>query len=69
MLGVAERVGSLTVGKDANVVVWSGDPFEFQTDAEHVLIRGRSVKAPSRQDMLMDRYRSVPPNYYRPPPR
>ena len=69
VLGVAERIGSLTVGKDANVVVWSGDPFEFQTDAEHVLIRGRSVKAPSRQDLLMERYRTLAPNYYRPPPR
>jgi imidazolonepropionase-like amidohydrolase len=67
VFGIADRVGSLAVGKDANVVVWSGDPFEFATDAEHVLIRGRSVKAPSRQDMLMERYRTLPPSYTGPP--
>ena len=31
VFGVADRVGSLQAGRDANVVVWSGDPFEFTT--------------------------------------
>jgi imidazolonepropionase-like amidohydrolase len=66
VFGVADRTGSLTVGKDANVVVWSGDPFEFATQAEHVFIRGRSVKAPSRQDQLMERYKTLPPSYRQP---
>ncbi|GLC27307.1 amidohydrolase family protein [Roseisolibacter agri] len=66
VFGVADRIGSLAVGKDANVVVWSGDPFEFRTDAEHVFIRGRSVKAPSRQDQLMERYKTLPPTYRTP---
>ncbi|MGZ8377557.1 MAG: amidohydrolase family protein [Gemmatirosa sp.] len=66
VFGIADRVGSLAPGKDANVVVWSGDPFEFRTDAEHVFIRGRSVKAPSRQDQLMDRYKTLPPAYRAP---
>ena len=67
IFGVADRVGSLAVGKDANVVIWSGDPFEFQSDAEQVFIRGRSVKQPSRQDMLMERYKQLPPRYHGPP--
>src|SRR3981081_4384586 len=29
IFGVADRVGTLEAGKGANVVVWSGDPFEF----------------------------------------
>lgn len=66
--GVADRVGSLQPGRDANVVVWSGDPFEFATEAEQVLIRGRSVKAPTRQEMLMQRYRTLPPSYGTPRP-
>ena len=37
ILGIADRVGSLAPGKDANVVAWSGDPFEFSTNVEHVL--------------------------------
>jgi imidazolonepropionase-like amidohydrolase len=63
MFGVGDRVGSLAPGKDANVVVWSGDPFEFTTETVHVFIRGRSVKAPSRQDELMRRYKTLPPAY------
>ena len=66
VLGVANRIGSLQVGRDANIVVWSGDPFEFTTKVERVLIRGREVVQPSRQDELMDRYKSFPPAYRRP---
>lgn len=54
--GVADAIGTLEVGKDANVVVWDGDPFEFATRAVNVFIRGRDVQGPSRQDMLTERY-------------
>jgi len=66
VFGVADRVGSLQVGKDADVVVWSGDPLEFATQPEHVFIRGREVHATTRQDQLEQRYKSLPPNYRRP---
>jgi imidazolonepropionase-like amidohydrolase len=66
MLGVANRVGSLQAGRDANIVVWSGDPFEFTTRVEHVFIRGREVERPSRQDELMQRYKTYPPAYRKP---
>jgi imidazolonepropionase-like amidohydrolase len=64
--GVADRIGSLQAGRVANVVVWSGDPFEFSTRVEHVFVRGREINAPSRQDMLMQRYKTNPPNYTSP---
>jgi imidazolonepropionase-like amidohydrolase len=57
VFGVADTVGSLAAGKAANVVVWSGDPFEFSTRVEHVFVRGADVLAPSRQDLLSDRYK------------
>ena len=65
--GVAANIGTIQPGRDANLVVWSGDPFEFATRAEHVYIRGADVKAPSRQDMLIDRYKTLPPDYRGPP--
>src|SRR5688572_20980432 len=65
VLGVANRIGSLQPGRDANIVVWSGDPFEFATRAERVLIRGREITTPSRQDELMERYKTYPPAYRR----
>jgi imidazolonepropionase-like amidohydrolase len=66
ILGIADRYGTLEAGKVANVVVWSGDPFEFSTRAEHVLVRGREITTPSRQRMLEERYKTLPPDYRKP---
>jgi imidazolonepropionase-like amidohydrolase len=62
-LGVADRIGSLQAGREANVVIWSGDPFEPMTRAERVLVQGVDVRRPSRQDELMQRYKTLPPTY------
>ena len=66
VLGIGDRYGSLEAGKVANVVVWSGDPFEFSTRVEHVFVRGVQMATPSRQDMLQNRYRTLPPDYRKP---
>ena len=63
LYGVADRVGSLQPGRDATLVVWSGDPFEPATRAERVLVNGVEVQRPSRQDELMRRYLRFPPAY------
>ncbi|HZO14167.1 MAG TPA: amidohydrolase family protein, partial [Polyangiaceae bacterium] len=39
-LGIDKRVGSLTVGKDADVVVWDKHPFSVYARAERVFIDG-----------------------------
>ncbi|HEX6316998.1 MAG TPA: amidohydrolase family protein [Gemmatimonadaceae bacterium] len=64
--GIADRIGALEAGREANVVVWSGDPFEPLTRAERVFVRGVDVKRPSRQDELMQRYKTLPPTYIPP---
>ena len=61
--GVAAQYGSLEPGKVANVVVWSGDPFEFSSAAETILVRGVEVDPKPRQEQLMERYRRLPPAY------
>jgi imidazolonepropionase-like amidohydrolase len=63
IFGVADRYGSLDAGKVANVVIWSGDPFDFSTGVEHVFIRGRDIALRSRQTELFERYRTLPPKY------
>ncbi|GAC1578430.1 MAG: amidohydrolase family protein [Candidatus Elarobacter sp.] len=60
IMGIADRVGSLAAGKDANVVVWSGDPFEFSTRVEHVFVRGREYRDRSRKDQLFEGYGHLP---------
>lgn len=54
-------LGTLEAGKMANVVVWSGDPFEFSSAAETVIIRGRQVPLRTRETELRDKYRTLPP--------
>ncbi len=66
MFGVADKIGSLRVGREANIVVWNADPFEFGTRAERVFIRGKEITDQSRQDELTKRYRTLPPNYTKP---
>src|SRR6266576_1175439 len=65
--GAADRVGSLQPGREANDVVWSGDPFEFTTRAEHVFVRGVEYRDKTRQDLLIERYRNLPPTHNSPP--
>ncbi len=39
-LGLDDRIGSLAVGKNADVVLWSGDPFSVYTRTEKVWVDG-----------------------------
>jgi imidazolonepropionase-like amidohydrolase len=41
ILGIADRVGSLEPGKDADVVLFSGDPFEYTSQVEAVVLNGQ----------------------------
>lgn len=66
VLGVAAQIGAIATGLDANVVVWSGDPFEFSSVAEQVFVRGRTFDTRSRQQQLTERYLTLPPAYRRP---
>jgi imidazolonepropionase-like amidohydrolase len=67
IFGVSDRVGSLQPGREGNVVVWSADPFEFTTRVEHVFVRGREYHDKTRQDMLMERYKTLPGTHNTPP--
>ena len=67
MFGVADRVGSLEPGKDADLVVWSGDPFEPLSRPQLILIEGKAQPLVDRKMLLRDRYRDLarpyPPEY------
>jgi len=62
IFGVADQVGSLAAGKRADVVIWSGDPFEFSSQAEHVFVNGVQSNARTREDLLESRYKNLPPS-------
>lgn len=43
-IGIEERVGSLEAGKDADIVITDGCPFDVAAEVRYVLIDGRVVK-------------------------
>lgn len=43
VLGIDDQYGSLEVGKMADLVVWSGDPLDIQSEVEQVFIHGKVV--------------------------
>jgi imidazolonepropionase-like amidohydrolase len=57
--GLSDAYGSIEAGKDADLVIWSGDPFELSTSAERVFIRGREMPTDTRQRQLLERYKDV----------
>lgn len=57
--GVERTHGSVAVGKVANLVVWTGDPFEFSSAPVQVYVRGAAVPGVTRQTLLRDRYRDL----------
>ena len=57
ILGVADRLGSIEVGKDATVIVTDGDPLEITTQIEMEFIAGREVDLNNRHRQLYLKYR------------
>ena len=57
ILGVADRVGSLEVGKDATLFVSDGDPLETATQIQAAYIQGRAVDLSDKHKRLWAKYR------------
>ena len=56
MFGFGDTLGSLDVGKTANLVLANGDPLDVRTDVKQVYIQGVAVPMVSRQTKLRDEY-------------
>lgn len=57
ILGIDQRTGTLEVGKDANIVVSSGDLLDMRTnDVTHAFIQGRNVSLDNKQKRLYKRF-------------
>jgi imidazolonepropionase-like amidohydrolase len=60
ILGVSDRVGSLEVGKDANMFISKGDPLEVKTVLTNVFINGQDVGLDNKQEQLYRKYMARP---------
>ncbi len=58
ILGAADRVGSLEIGKDASFLLTSGDPLETTTVIDQAFIQGRPVDLNNRHKRLFRKYQS-----------
>ncbi|MCA9184940.1 MAG: amidohydrolase family protein [Pirellulaceae bacterium] len=56
ILGVADRVGSLSVGKDATLFVADGDILETSSQVERAYVQGRDVDLDNRHKRLWRKY-------------
>ena len=56
IFGVADQIGSLEVGKIANLIVTDGDPFETKTQIKHLFINGWQVPIDSRHIQLYEEF-------------
>jgi len=57
ILGVADQLGSVEVGKRANLVLTNGDILQASTQVLAVVIDGKPLEATSKQTKLYERYR------------
>jgi imidazolonepropionase-like amidohydrolase len=57
IFGIADHVGSLEAGKDATLIITSGDPLEIRCIVEAAFIQGRRVDLSNKQSALYEKYR------------
>ncbi|PNS08950.1 amidohydrolase family protein [Solilutibacter silvestris] len=68
--GLENEVGSIAVGRRADLALWTGDPLDVANTASQLWLDGRAVPMVSRQSELRDRYlhrdeSPLPPAYSR----
>ncbi len=56
IFGVADKLGSIEVGKSATLFICSGDPLEPKTQVSNVFIEGWQMPMQSRQTLLYDEF-------------
>ena len=61
-LGVADEIGTIAVGKTADLVLWTGDPLDVAHTAQQVWLAGHAIPMRSRQTELRDRYLGKQPD-------
>ena len=60
--GVADKLGSLEVGKSASVILTDGDPLEIRTNVKRVFIAGEEIPMDSRHTLLYEKFSKRPPS-------
>ena len=58
ILGIADKTGSIEVGKDANIIISQGDLLDMRSSVvTHAFIQGRTINLDDKHKMLNERYK------------
>jgi len=60
IFGIDDRVGSLKVGKDADLFITTGDPLDLRSEVKHLFIDGKDVDLDSWWETLYDTWKERP---------
>ncbi len=60
ILGINERVGSLKVGKDADLFITTGDPLDIRSEVKHLFIDGKDLDLSNWWESLYNNWRKRP---------
>jgi hypothetical protein len=60
IFGLGDRLGSIDVGKSADLIVTDGDPLEIRTEVKMMFVKGEAVDLESKHTRLYKKYRARP---------
>ncbi len=60
ILGVADRLGSIEAGKDADLIIAAGDPLDMRTEVKQLVISGRAIDMSNWWETLYDKFKRRP---------
>jgi imidazolonepropionase-like amidohydrolase len=60
ILGLADQLGTLEVGKTANLFITNGDPLEIRTQVKYLFINGQPTSLENRHHQLYEKWRGRP---------
>ena len=61
IFGVADRLGSIEIGKDATLFICDGNIFDLRANVKRMWIAGKEINLESRHTRLYEKYRNRPP--------
>jgi imidazolonepropionase-like amidohydrolase len=60
IFGLADKIGSLEIGKLANIIITDGDPLEIVTHVKHLYIGGEEITLDTNQTLLYEKFKARP---------
>jgi len=60
IFGVADRLGSIEVGKDADLFIATGDPLDMKAEVKQLVINGRAIDMSNWWETLYDKFKKRP---------